>query len=129
VATLGNLMSLPGAVAAFEFRASGELLGYEIRPDTPLNSEELELLSFMCAANMSLCSMQSRGWEKITGMGGFSPVREFTLIGFDWSVVVSCAQREAQRAAGQEALAPYQGVVLANTGAAYEASFAALERG
>ena len=127
MARLGNLLDQPGVLAAFEFRASGELLGYELRAGSPITAEVLELLANMCAANVSICSMQARGWEKLTGMTGFTHVREFTLVGFDWSVIVSCAQREAQRAAGQETLAPYQGVVLTNQGAGYEASFRALE--
>lgn len=127
MAKLDSLLALPGALAAFEFRASGELLTQEIAPNAPLDPEILDLVCHMCAANMSICNMQTRGWEAITGMKGFFPVREFTLVGFDWSVVVSCAQREAQRAAGQETIAPYQGVVLINRDARYEAACKALE--
>ena len=128
MAKLDTLLALPGALAAFEFRASGELLTQEIAPNAPLDPEILDLVCHMCAANMSICNMQTRGWEAITGMKGFFPVREFTLVGFDWSVVVSSAQREAQRAVGEPTLAPYQGVVLANPKADYEATFAALDK-
>lgn len=127
MARLGNLLDQPGVLAAFEFRASGELLDHELRAGSPITTGILELLASMCAANVSICGMQARGWEKLTGMSGFSNVREFTLVGFDWSVVVSCAQREAQRTAGQETLAPYQGVVLINRDARFEAACKALE--
>ena len=128
MATLDQLMNLPGAMAAFEFRGSGELLGYKIADSAgPLDKSVLDLLAHMCAANMSIATMQARGWETMTDMRGFYPVRQFTLLGFDWSVIVSGLQRELQKTAGAEPLFPFTGVVVSNETADYEAAFAMLE--
>lgn len=126
--TLDDLMKLPGAMASFEFRGSGEMLDHRIAYPDRINESTLDLLAHMCAANLSIATMQARGWEKITGMEGFYPVQEFTLIGFDWSVVVSGLQREQSKQAGKRSLPPFMGVVLANESADYEAAFAILER-
>jgi roadblock/LC7 domain-containing protein len=128
MATLEQLMTLPGAMAAFEFRGSGELLGYEIaNPDSALNKTVLDLLAHVCAANVSIATMQARGWETMTDMRGFYPIRQFTMVGFDWSVIVSGLQREAGKNAGEALLPPFMGVVVANETADYEAAFAVLE--
>jgi roadblock/LC7 domain-containing protein len=126
--TLDELMKLPGAMAAFEFRGSGELLEQRIAYPDRINESTLDLLAHMCSANMSIATMQARGWEKVTAMKGFYPVQEFTLIGFDWSVVVSGLHREQYKQAGKFNLPPFMGVVLANEKADYEAAFAILER-
>jgi roadblock/LC7 domain-containing protein len=126
--TLDELMKLPGAMAAFEFRGSGELLEQRIAYPDRINESTLDLLAHMCSANMSIATMQARGWEKVTAMKGFYPVQEFTLIGFDWSVVVSGLHREQYKQAGKFSLPPFIGVVLANEKADYEAAFAILER-
>jgi roadblock/LC7 domain-containing protein len=127
MATLEQLIGLPGAMAAFEFRGSGELLTYQITDaDGRLDKTTLDLLAHVCAANMSIATMQARGWEALTEMQGFYPVRQFTLVGFDWSVVVSGLRREAQKQAGAESLPPFMGVVIANESADYEAAFALL---
>ncbi|HRC72456.1 MAG TPA: DUF2173 family protein [Candidatus Competibacter sp.] len=126
--TLDDLMKLPGAMAAFEFRGSGEMLEHRIAHADRINESTLDLLAHMCAANLSIATMQARGWEKVTGMVGFYPVQQFTLIGFDWSVVVSGLQREQYKQAGKFSLPPFMGVVLANESADYEAAFAVLER-
>lgn len=128
MATLEQLLTLPGAMAAFEFRGSGELLDYRIVDlDGPLDKSVLDLLAHMCAANMSIATMQARGWETMSDMKGFYPIKQFTLVGFDWSVVVSGLQREAQKNAGATALPPFMGVVMANESADYEAAFRILE--
>ena len=128
MATLEQLLILPGAMAAFEFRGSGELLDYKIvDPDGPLDKSVLDLLAHMCAANTSIATMQARGWETMTDMKGFYPIKQFTLVGFDWSVVVSGLQREAQKNVGATALPPFMGVVMANESADYEAAFKILE--
>ena len=127
MATLDDLMRLPGAMAAFEFRGSGELLAHHIAYPDRLSPTTLDLLAHMCAANMSIATMQARGWEQVTATTGFYPVQEFTLIGFDWSVVVSGLNREQHKQAGQSSLPPFLGVVMANESADYEAAFAALE--
>ena len=126
--TLDELMKLPGAMAAFEFRGSGELLEQRIAYPDRINETTLDLLAHMCAANMSIATMQARGWEKVTAMTGFYPVQEFTLIGFDWSVVVSGLGREQYKQEGKFSLPPFLGVVMANVSADYEAAFAILER-
>lgn len=127
MATLEKLMALPGAVAAFEFRGSGEVLAQKVKDPEVLTTATLDLLAHMCAANISIATMQARGWESVTGMKGFYPVREFTLIGHEWSVIVSGLQREAPKAEGKDYLPPFLGVVVANDSADYEAAFAALE--
>jgi roadblock/LC7 domain-containing protein len=125
---LDDLLKLPGAMAAFEFRGSGELLEHRIVHPDRINESVLDLLAHMCAANLSIATMQARGWEKVTGMEGFYPIKQFTLIGFDWSVVVSGLQRENYKQAGKFSLPPFTGVVMANEKADYEAAFAILER-
>jgi len=127
MAMLEQLVTLPGALASFEFRGSGELLAYTIKEPTILDLDTLDLLAHMCAANMSIATMQARGWEKMTAMKGFYPVGQFTLVGFDWSVVVSGVRREIKKKAGEDYLPPFVGVVIANQKADYEAAFKALE--
>ncbi len=127
MATLDQLMRLPGAMAAFEFRGSGELLDQRIAYPERINETTLDLLAHMCAANLSIATMQARGWEKVTSMKGFYPIQEFTLVGFDWSVVVSGFHREQFKGEGKTSLPPFMGVVLGNEKADYEAAFAILE--
>ena len=126
--TFEHLLKLPGAMAAFEFRGSGELLDYQIvDPDGSLDKSVLDLLAHMCAANLSIATMQARGWETMTDMKGYYPIKQFTLVGFDWSVVVSGLRREAEKNAGATALSPFLGVVMANESTDYEAAFKLLE--
>lgn len=126
--TLDNLMALPGALAAFRFRGSGELLEHKLGEMEELDENVLDMLAHMCAANISIATMQARGWENLTEMKGFYPVKEFTLIGLDWSVIVSGLTRETEKAEGKEFLSPFLGVVVENDAADYEKSFAALEQ-
>ncbi len=128
MATLDQLMRLPGAMAAFEFRGSGELLDQRIAYPDRISETTLDLLAHMCAANICIATMQARGWEKVTTMKGFYPIQEFTLVGFDWSVVVSGLHREQSKSQGKTSLPPFMGVVLGNEKADYEAAFAILER-
>ncbi|MBE2294944.1 MAG: DUF2173 family protein [Phycisphaerales bacterium] len=121
-------MGLPGAMAAFEFRGSGELVDQRIAYPDRITETTLDLLAHMCVANMSIATMQTRGWEKMTAMKGFYPIQEFTLVGFDWSVVVSGFHREQLKSQGKSSLPPFIGVVLSNEKADYEAAFAMLER-
>ncbi|MCP5419711.1 MAG: DUF2173 family protein [Gammaproteobacteria bacterium] len=120
-------MTLPGALAAFEFRGSGELVDHRIGHQDIIDKAVLDLLAHMCAANISIATMQARGWEALTEMHGFYPVRQFTLIGFDWSVIVSGLRREAKKSAGEAALPPFMGVVVTNESADYQATFTGLE--
>ena len=128
MADLEELMKVPAALAAFEFAGSGELTDHRLAQRSPVTREILDLVAHMCAANMSVATMQARGWEHMTGMQGFYPIREFTLVGFDWSIMVSGHHRSQHKEAGSEAgLPPFQGVVLNNVGADYEATYKALE--
>jgi len=110
MADLDKLMSLDGAIGAFTFSEQGELVDHRAAEGSDLNETILDLLSHVCVANMAIARMQARGWEQVTGMGGFYPIDGFTLLGFEWSAVVN----------GQN------GVVLANDKADYEAAYAAL---
>lgn len=110
MADLEKLMSLPGALAAFQFTDRGELLEHRVAPDSGLDAKVLDLLSHVCVANISIATMQARGWESLTGMAGFYPIDGFTLIGVDWSAVVNGTT----------------GVVLRNQDADYQAAYDAL---
>ena len=107
---LGSLMSLPGALAAFEFSDRGELVRSEIAEGCDLNDSVLDLLCHVCVANRAIGTMQARGWESMTGATGFYPINGFTMIGFDWSTV----------AHGNF------GVILTNGRADYSAAYEAL---
>ncbi|HKK13656.1 MAG TPA: DUF2173 family protein [Gammaproteobacteria bacterium] len=107
---LDELMSLQGALAAFEFSDRGELREHRIADGAQLGADTLDLLCHVCVANMSIATMQARGWEKMTGAQGFYPIDGFTMVGFDWSAVAS----------------GNRGVVLRNEQADYEAAYAAL---
>jgi roadblock/LC7 domain-containing protein len=105
-----KLMGLPGAIAAFQFTDRGELTEHRVAEGSGLDEKILDLLSHVCVANMSIATMQARGWESLTGMGGFYPIDGFTLIGVDWSAVVNGST----------------GVVLRNQEADYQAAYDAL---
>jgi roadblock/LC7 domain-containing protein len=107
---LDQLMTLPGALAAFEFSDRGELLSSRIADGCELSDTVLDLLCHVCVANMSIATMQARGWERMTGAEGFYPIDGFTMIGFDWSAVT----------------AGNFGVVLPNAQADYQAAYDAL---
>ena len=59
---------------------------------------------------MSIATMQARGWENMTGMKGFYPIKGFTMVGFEWTVIVN----------------EEFGVVVPNSKVDYEAAHAAL---
>lgn len=120
-ATLSELLTLPGAVAAFEFTGGGLLLDHRLVETSPLDATTLDLMARMCAANLSIAGMQALGWETVTGMTGFDPVRTFSLIGFDWSVSVV-------RPGNERCNDPFRGVVVANGKADYQGMCEALER-
>lgn len=86
---LATLMTLSGAIGAFKMSDSGELLEHEVSTDGELNETILDLLCHVCVANMAIATMQARGWEKMTGMEGFYPINGFSLVGFDWTVIVN----------------------------------------
>ncbi len=107
---LDKLMALDGAIGAFKMTVSGELVDHKTAPDSELNETILDLLCHVCIANMAIATMQARGWEKMTGMEGFYPVNGFSLVGFEWTVIVN----------GEF------GVVISNDKTDYEAAYATL---
>lgn len=107
---LAKLMDLDGAVGAFRFDAKGELLEHKLVDGSDLNEKALDLLCHVCVANMAIATMQARGWESMTGMGGFYPVNGFTMVGFEWTAIVN----------------EEYGVVLPNDKVDYEQAYAAL---
>jgi len=111
MADLDKLITLNGAVAAFSFSSKGELQESRISEGSEMNDTILDLVAHVCVANTSIATMQARGWENVTGMGGFYPIKGFSLIGFDWTVI-----------ANEEA-----GVIMPNDQVDYEAAYAALE--
>ena len=107
---LNKLMEINGAVGAFRFNSKGELSEHQVAAGSELNEQILDLLCHVCVANMSIATMQARGWENMTGMKGFYPIKGFTMIGFDLTVIVNdeC------------------GVIVPNSQVDYEAAHAAL---
>ena len=107
---LNKLMAVEGAVGAFKFTSKGELTESKIAEGSELNDQILDLLCHVCIANMSIATMQARGWENMTGMKGFYPIKGFTMVGFEWTVIVN----------------EEFGVVIPNAQVDYEAAHAAL---
>ena len=110
---LDKMMDLPGALAAFTYSDKGELQSHVLREGTELTPQVLDLLAHSCVANLAIASMEARGWEAVTGQTGFQPLKGFSLVGLEWSVVVNgnC------------------GVVVRNRDIDYEASFKAVQAG
>jgi roadblock/LC7 domain-containing protein len=104
---LNTLMSMNGAIAAFRFSDQGILEEHQIVPGSVIDAAALDLLAHVCIANLSIATMQARGWEKISGQGGFYPINGFSVIGLEWSAV----------AQGNH------GVVLDNAKADYQTAF------
>ncbi len=110
MAKLDNLMELEGVIGAFQFSPKGEVLAHQIAAGSKLNEQVIDLLCHVCVANMAIATMQARGWESMTGMAGFYPVKGFTFVGFEWTAIVS----------------DDYGVVIPNAKADYTAAYAAL---
>lgn len=110
---LDKMMDLPGALAAFTYSDKGELQSHVLREGTELTAQVLDLLAHSCVANQAIASMEARGWEAVTGQGGFQPLKGFSVVGLEWSVVVNgnC------------------GVVVRNRDVDYEATFNAVQAG
>ena len=108
---LDKMMDLPGALAAFTYSDKGELQSHVLREGTELTAQVLDLLAHSCVANQAIASMEARGWEAVTGQGGFQPLKGFSVVGLEWSVVVNgnC------------------GVVVRNRDVDYEATFNAVQ--
>lgn len=108
--SLESLTKLDGVDGAFKFSLKGELVEFTVSDDSELTESVLDLLSHLCVANMSIATMQARGWESMTGMKGFYPINGFTMVGFAWTAITS----------GE------YGVVIPNGNVDYEAAYAAL---
>ena len=108
---LEKMMDLPGAMEAFTYTDKGDLQAHVVREGTELTPQVLDLLAHSCVANLAIANMEARGWEAVTGQGGFQPLKGFSVVGLEWSVVVNgnC------------------GVVVRNRDADYEAAFKALQ--
>jgi len=104
---LNQLMTLPGAQAAFEMNDRGELQNHVLSEGTSLNETALDLLAHMCVANNAIATMQARGWEASSDSKGFYPINGFTMIGMDWSAIT----------------ANNVGVVISNEQADYETAY------
>jgi len=94
MATLDELVKLPGTMAAFSFLSGGKLLDQRINNQELFSTASLELLAQMCAANLGIAAMQAGGWERRGEMTSFLPLRQFSLLGLEWTVVVSAPGRD-----------------------------------
>jgi roadblock/LC7 domain-containing protein len=108
---LEKMIEVPGALAAFTYSDKGDLQSHMLREGTELTPQVLDLLTHSCVANLAIATMEARGWEAVTGQGGFEPLKGFSVVGLEWSVVVNgnC------------------GIVVRNRDADYEATFKALQ--
>ena len=111
MADLQKIMTVPGALAAFEFNDKGELQNSTITDEKVITADVLDLLCHVCVANGAIATMQARGWEKMTSMTGFYPIKGFSLMGFEWTVVVN----------------DHFGVIVNNKDIDFDKAYAALE--
>lgn len=127
MATLDQLMALPGVLAAFEFHGNGKLLAHQSANERLLNTDTMKLLAHMCAANINIATMQARGWDANPETQGFFPVQTFTLIGLEWSVIVSepAGRTDTDDAADENT--PFVAVVLSNDEGDHGVIFDAME--
>jgi roadblock/LC7 domain-containing protein len=88
MATLDQLMELPGAVAAVSFNESGEVSDF--RGD--LTDDLASMAGQMCSANMAIFRMQADGWSRLTGQTGFMPEKGFAFMGLDYAVAAMDGQ-------------------------------------
>ncbi len=109
--TLEQMMDLPGALAAFSYTDKGDITGHQIREGTEITPPLRDLLAHSCVANIAVATLEARGWESLTGQKGFEPLQGFSMVGLEWSVVVS----------------DHCGVILKNRDVNYEASFNAVQ--
>ncbi len=82
MATLDQVMELPGAIAAVEFSPTGEV--NDFRGD--LTDDLAGMAGQMCAANMAIFRMQADGWSRLTKQEGFLPEKGFAFMGLDYAV-------------------------------------------
>ncbi len=109
---LDDLMQLDGALATFDFSSGGELTDSRIADGAEIETDVLDMVCHVCVANGAIATMQARGWEKMTQMEGFYPIQGFSLIGFEWTVIV----------------ADTVGVIIKNDKVDYDAAYAILEK-
>jgi roadblock/LC7 domain-containing protein len=88
MATLDELMELPGAIAAITFAENGEIRDF--RGD--LTDDLAGLAGQMCAANLGIFRMQADGWSRLTGQKGFLPEKGFAFMGLDYVVAAGDEQ-------------------------------------
>ncbi len=86
---LKQLMNLPGALAAFTYTDKGDLTDHVVREGSEITREVLDLLAHSCVANIAIATLEARGWEALTGQKGFEPLQGFSMIGLEWSVVLT----------------------------------------
>lgn len=84
MADLKKAMGIPGAYAAGEFSATGELLNYMGN----ISIQAAKMAAQMCAANLMMGKMQSSGWTAYTGKEGFEPATGFAVSGPENSALI-----------------------------------------
>ena len=127
MAMLEQLMTLPGVLAAFEFHGDGQLLARQSANERLLNADTMKLLAHMCAANINIATMQARGWDANPETRGFFPVQTFTLIGLEWSVIVSGTAGHTGADDDTDKTASFVAVVLSNEEGDHGSVFRAME--
>ena len=75
MATLRELMKLPGAVAAGIYDDHGNLVAYA----GDISEKAAEIAALMASANKAVANMQAKGWTEYTGKEGFFPVQGFAV--------------------------------------------------
>jgi len=75
MATLKELLSLPGAIAAGKFDSNGNLCAYA----GDISEKAAEIAGLMAAANKAIANMQAKGFSTYTGKEGFYPVQGFAV--------------------------------------------------
>jgi roadblock/LC7 domain-containing protein len=89
MATLDELMGLPGAIAAITFAEDGEIRDF--RGD--LTDDLAAMAGQMCASNLGIFRMQADGWSRLTGQKGFLPEKGFAFMGLDF--IVAAGEEQA----------------------------------
>lgn len=84
MADLSKAMKIPGAFAAGEFGAGGELINYTGN----ITLQAAKMAAQMCAANMLMGRMEASGWTAYTGRDGFEPATGFAVSGPENSALI-----------------------------------------
>jgi len=85
MATLRELMQLPGAVAAGKFDDRGNLCGYVGN----ISETTAEIAALMSAANKATANMQAKGFSAYSGKEGFYPVQGFAVAAGKYAVCIA----------------------------------------